>query len=441
MTGHHSNHSSSRRRFLTASTTLLTTPFVSRRVHGDEKKLAIHGGRKSVTGSYSKRLRWGAAELEQLTVMLKQNSLFYWKGPRTELFKERFRKHHPATSVHTCSSGTAAVHIAVAAAGTQPGDEIITAPITDIGTVTGILFQQAVPVFADLEPHTYNLNVEDVKKKITPKTRAIIAVHLAGNPCDMAALKLLADEHDLVLIEDAAQAWGAWYDGIPVGTIGHFGCFSMMNSKHISTGDGGVVCSVDQTFGPLMQKYGDKGSDRTTRESAEVLASNYRMSEPQAAVGAAQLSRLEKIVVTRNRLGRLLTAGIADVPGLTPMLEREHDRCTYWFYYFRLDLTRFKCDRNQFAKALVAEGVGASAGYIRTPVYEYPMFQKHSFFNGSWPLRDMGLTKMDYRRVSCPESVEILKTGIRFRITEDMDETYVHQIAAAIRKVATHYAV
>jgi dTDP-4-amino-4,6-dideoxygalactose transaminase len=123
------------------------------------------------------------------------------------------------------------------------------------------------------------------------------------------------------------------------------------------------------------------------------------------------------------------------------MLEREHDRCTYWFYYFRLDLTRFKCDRNQFAKALVAEGVGASAGYIRTPVYEYPMFQKHSFFNGSWPLRDMGLTKMDYRRVSCPESVEILKTGIRFRITEDMDGTYVHQIAAAIRKVATHYAV
>lgn len=441
MTEQDNNHSSSRRRFLSASTSLLAMPFLSRGAQGNETRLAIDGGTKAVTGSYPKPLRWGAAELKQLTEMLKQSSLFYWKGSRTELFKERFREHHPASHVHTCGSGTAAVHIAVAAAGIQPGDEVITTPITDIGTVTGILFQQAVPVFADLEPHTYNLSVEDVKKKITPKTRAIIAVHLAGNPCDMAALKALADEHDLVLIEDAAQAWGARYDGKSVGTIGHFGCFSMMNSKHISTGDGGVVCSVDDRFGPLMQKYGDKGTDRTTRESSEVLASNYRMSEPQAAVGAAQLSPLEKIAATRNRLGRLLTAEIADVAGLTPMLEREQDRCTYWFYYFRLDPARFSCDRSQFVKALVGEGVGASAGYIRTPVYEYSMFQKHSFFNGSWPLKQMGLTKMDYRRVSCPESVAILKTGIRFRITENMEGTYIRQIAAAIRKVAKHYAV
>ena len=440
MTEQSNNQRASRRRFLGVSTALLSTPLFSRHVLGNQTELAINGGNKTVTSRYPKRPRWGAAELAQLTEMLKQSSLFYWKGPRTELFKQRFQQHHPATHVHTCSSGTAALHIAVAAAGIKPGDEVITAPITDIGTVTGILFQQAVPVFADLEPHTYNLSVEDVKQKITPKTRAIIAVHLAGNPCNMQALQQLADEHNLVLIEDAAQAWGARYNGQPVGTIGHFGCFSMMNSKHISTGDGGVVCSDNDKYGPLMQKYGDKGTDRITRESAEVLASNYRMSEPQAAVGAAQLNRLENIVATRNRLARLLTSEIADIPGLTPMIERDQDRCAYWFYYFRLDHKRFSCDRNQFTKALVAEGMGASAGYIKTPVYTYPMFQKHAFFNGSWPLKDMGLTAMDYRRVSCPEAVAILNTGIRFRISEDMSDGYIRQIGAAVRKVAKHYA-
>ena len=141
--------------------------------------------------------------------MIGQDTLFYWKGPQTTLLIERFRKTCPLPHVMSCSSGTAALHIAVAAAGIGPGDEVITSPITDIGTVIGVLFQQAVPVFADLGRDTYNLDPEDVARRITPRTKAIIAVHLAGNPCDLDALKALADRHKLILIEDCAQAWGA----------------------------------------------------------------------------------------------------------------------------------------------------------------------------------------------------------------------------------------
>ena len=154
-------------------------------------------------------VRWGEPERERLNAMIDQDSLFYWKGPQTTSLIERFRQVCPLKHVMTCSSGTAALHIAVAAAGIAPGDEVITSPITDIGTVIGVLYQQAVPVFADLGRNTYNLDPDDVERRITPKTKAIIAVHLAGNPCDMDALKALADRHNLVLIEDCAQAWGA----------------------------------------------------------------------------------------------------------------------------------------------------------------------------------------------------------------------------------------
>ena len=170
-------------------------------------KLAIEGGEKAVKVSPAAQPRWGETELQQLASMLRQNSLFYWQGPQTKLLTERFQQFCPLKYVQTCSSGTAAIHIAVGAAGIGLGDEVITSPITDIGTVIGVLYQQAVPVFADVGPGTCNLDVADVKRRITPKTKAIIAVHLTGNPCDLDALKELADQHQLVLIEDCAQSW------------------------------------------------------------------------------------------------------------------------------------------------------------------------------------------------------------------------------------------
>jgi dTDP-4-amino-4,6-dideoxygalactose transaminase len=158
--------------------------------------------------------------------------------------------------------------------------------------------------------------VADVERRITPKTKAIIAVHLTGNPCNMDALRTVADNHNLILIEDCAQAWGAHYRGKPVGITGHFACFSLQNSKHVTCGDGGIVGSQDARFGPLPQKFGDKGYDRIKAGGFQAFATNYRMSEPQAAVAAAQLGRLESIAAKRARLGNLLTEKIDDIPGI-----------------------------------------------------------------------------------------------------------------------------
>jgi perosamine synthetase len=402
--------------------------------------LAIHGGDKAVKASARSGRRWGDEERKQLEQMLEQNSLFYWQGPQTRLLIERFQEFCPVKYVQTCSSGTAALHIAVAAAGIGPGDEVITSPVTDIGTVIGVLYQQAVPVFADLGAGTYNLDVADVERRITPKTKAIIAVHLAGNPCDLDALKALADRHKLLLIEDCAQAWGAHSRGRPIGTVGHIACFSLQNSKQVTCGDGGLVGSSDERFGPLLQRFGDKGGNRVRWGGHEVFATNYRMSEPQAAVAAAQLTRLESIASTRARLGNLLTEKIADLPGLIPHQVHPQDRGVYWFYMFRVRPEALRCNRSEFTRALLAEGASVSGGYIKVPLYGEVVFQNHGFFAGRWPVKEMGLTTMDFTKHKCPEAEAILETAIRVTIHEHMTEEYILDVAAAIRKVAQHYA-
>lgn len=435
-----------RRHFIASSSaSALAAPFLLREFAAAESsglpKLALYGGEKTVKQSAKLPLRWGDPERERLNAMLQQDSLLYWKGPQTALLLERFRKVCPVNYAMTCSSGTAALHIAVNAAGIGPGDEVITSPITDIGTVIGVIYQQAVPVFADLGASTYNLDLADVERRITPKTKAIIAVHLGGNPCDLHALKTLAEKHRLVLIEDAAQAWGARYRGQPIGTIGHIACFSLQNSKHITCGDGGVVGSNDERFGPLLQRFGDKGFDRVKGGMFEAFATNYRMSEPQAAVAAAQLERLEGIVSKRARLGNLLTEKIRGLSGVLPHEVHPEDRCGYWFYFFRLQPAALKCDRAEFVKALTAEGAPASAGYIPVPLHRNPVFLQHGFFAGRWPVREFGLTQMDYTKHRTPEAEAILQTGIRITIHEAMTEDYISSVAGAIHKVATHYAV
>lgn len=406
--------------------------------------LAIHGGKPAVQHPVHYPPRWGDPEREQLEAMLKQGSLFYWNGPQTKLLIDRFRQFCPLKYVHTCSSGTAAIHIAVAAAGIGLGDEVITSPVTDIGTVIGVLYQQAVPVFADLGPSTYNLDVADVRRKITPKTKAIIAVHLTGNPCDMDALRALADEHNLVLIEDCAQAWGAKSRGRPIGSVGDIACYSLQDSKHVTCGDGGVVASHSERFGPLLQPFGDKGAFRGVRREGggfQRFATNYRMSEPQAAVAAAQLTRLEKIAAARARLGNLLSEKIAHIPGIRPHEVHPQDRAVYWFYMFRIHPEAFRISRDDFARTLRAEGVPAAAGYIGVPLYGEPVFRNHGFFAGRWPVREFGLTSMDYSKVKCPEAEAILATGIRVTIHQAMTEEYILDVAKAIEKVAKHFAV
>src|ERR1043166_6789362 len=438
------HNSVSRREFIASTSALLAAgPLaLADSPEPTSEKLALDGGTKAVPGAMPKPVRWGEPELQQLGSALKQDSLYYWKNHQTELLMERYRKFYPHKYVQPCSSGSAALHIATAAAGIAPGDEVITSGITDIGTVIGVLFQQAVPVFAELEPYTGCLDPTDVERKITPKTKAIIAVHLAGNPCRLAELKAIADKHNLILIEDCAQGWGALYRGKPLSTVGQIGCFSLQDSKHITCGDGGVVATSEEKYGPLIIKFGDKGTNRLNpKDTATALGANYRMSELQAAFVAAQLTRLEGIASKRSALGNLLTQELAGIPAIATHQVDKEDRCVYWFYMARVVPEKLRCDRATFVKALAAEGATFSAGYIATPIYGMPMFLNHSFFAGRWPIKELGLTTMDYTKVKLPITEAILKTCVLFRVNEAMDEDYIRSVARAVRKVANHFAV
>jgi len=382
--------------------------------------------------------RWGASELESLRRTLEQPSLFYWKNGATTHLIKAFQQHYPLEHVMPVSSGTASIHVAIAAAGVAPGDEVITTPITDMGTVIGILYQQAVPVFADLEPDSYNLSPVDVEAKITPRTKAILIVHLAGNPSDMDAFREIASRHNLILIEDCAQAWGANYKGQPVGTMGDLACYSFNDFKHIGCGDGGIVATSDPQIGAKLQRFADKGYDRSGgMRNPEILGLCYRMSELQAAVAAVQVEeRMVAIAETRHRLGDLLCKGLEGIPGIRPHAVRSDNFCSYWFTMFRLEPCAFTVNRNEFVRMLTEEGLQASAGYIAKPLYQFPVFQNAKFFAGRWPLRESGMTTMDYREVSCPEAEDILETAIRLEVKQWMTEDYILLAIEAVRVVA-----
>ncbi|BET65201.1 DegT/DnrJ/EryC1/StrS family aminotransferase [Opitutales bacterium ASA1] len=407
----------------------------------DPSRLAIEGGPRCVTEPDAPRRRWGERELARLRAMVKQESLFYWNGPQTLAMLDEFRRHYPLAHAMPCSSGSAALHIAVASLRLPPGSEVIVPAITDMGSVIGILYQQLVPVFADVDPASGNIAVDDVRTQISSRTRAIMAVHLAGTPCDIDAVLALATENKLRVIEDCAQAWGARHRGRSVGLEGDLAAYSFNDYKHLSCGDGGIVASNDADLGPDLRKWGDKFYDRVGGgRNPTDLAPNYRMSEPQAAVCVAQLERLPGIAERRISIGRRLDAILHDAPGVAPMHVREGDESSRWFYFFRLVEERIRVDRLAVVAALRAEGVHADAGYIPVPVYRYDVFQNHAFFAGAWPLRDTGATSVDYRDVRCPQAEAFLADTVLVRIHEDMTDAVVDGIGQAIVKVMRHYA-
>jgi dTDP-4-amino-4,6-dideoxygalactose transaminase len=260
----------------------------------------------------------------------------------------------------------------------------------------------------------------------------------------MDALMAIAREHNLLVIEDCAQSWGATYRGKPVGLFGDLACYSFNEYKHVSCGDGGIVATNHERFGPTLTKWGDKHYDRITgNRNPEALSPNYRMSEPQAAVAAAQLVKLPTIIAKHIELGTRLLDRLRELalPGLVLPAIDPRDTHSYWFCLMRYETARYRCTRDEFVAALIAEGVRAVASYIPKPVYGYPLFQNHNFFGGGWPLRDAGLTTMDYRQVHCPVAEAMLADGVSLPISPAMNAEVIDQIAAALAKVSRHFAI
>lgn len=404
--------------------------------------LAIHGGEKVKTKSFGTGRRFGTEELKELREALEQNTLFYHTGNKVTTFLKRFNELYGIQRSVATSSGTAAIHVALGAAGVSVGDEVITSPITDQGTLIGILYQNGIPVFADLDPRTYNLDPQSVADRITPKTKAILVVHLAGSPADMDPIMAIAKRHGLKVIEDCAQSYLARYKGRLVGTIGDYGCFSTNDFKHISTGDGGIVTvnSGNEEEYRMVHAFADKNYQRWQGEvfrDLDYLAPNYRMTELQGAVGIAQLKKLPDIVRQRHRYGERITEGIRDLPGILPPRLCDGGWSSYWFYMFRLDQSRLNCSREQFSEALREEGIPNHPGYIPQVVYQQPMFQKRqAYLNSDFPF---DLSGRAYPGGLCPVAEHILETAIRLPVSEFFTEEDAEDVIRGIRKVAGFY--
>ena len=410
-------------------------------------ELARFGGEKVKTTEFGTGKRFGKEELDQLKEALDQETLFYWYGNKVKTMTAKFAKMYGSNYCVATTSGTASIHVALGTLGVSAGDEVITSPITDMGSVIGILYQNAIPIFADLDPYTYNMDPKSIEEKITDKTKAIIVVHLAGNAADMDPIMEIARKHGVKVIEECAQSYLSYYKGRLVGTIGDIGCFSLNDFKHISAGDGGMCIMNDNDYYLKAFKFADKNYNRlpeqahATRE-VQFLAPNYRMSELQGAVGIAQLDKLESICERRNKFGDGITKGISGLPGIYPPKILEGGKSSYWFYMFRIDEKEAKVSRKEFCESLTAEGIPCEAGYIPTCVYEYDMFVNKSVYLGTkcpFDCKYYG-KEIDYHKGLCPTAEKILETAIRFSVSEFYTEQDMKDVIEAVRKVSNYYS-
>ncbi|MGE4102833.1 MAG: DegT/DnrJ/EryC1/StrS family aminotransferase [Pirellulales bacterium] len=326
----------------------------------------------------------GAQELELLEEVILSGTLTSTKGEFVKRFERDFAELVGVDAAWACSSGSAAVHAAVAAIDPEPGDEIVTTAVTDMGALTPILYQGAIPVFADIDPLSYNVTAETIAAALSPRTKAIIVTHLFGNPCEMGPIMELARARGIPVIEDCAQAFGARVGDQPVGAIGDIGCFSLQQGKHITTGEGGIVTTNNADYARRMflfinkaWGYGDPQPDHY------FLALNYRMSELQGAVALAQLSKLGDVVANRVELAAQLTSRLASVAGLGLPVAPAGAVHTYWKYCLDVDPQQIAGGTVALGGVLKEYGVASAPRYIQKPAFRCAIFQEQRTFGQS----------------------------------------------------------
>ena len=409
------------------------------------EKLALDGGPKAKRTPFAPRRRHGELEKRYLSEVIDADVLFYFSGTKVFEFQKRFAEMYGRKHCLACSSGTAAVHIALAALLLPAGREVITSAITDMGTLTGILYQGLVPVFADVDRDTLNMDPASVRQRVTRRAGAIVVVHHSGLAADMDALMSIARESGLAILEDCAQAYGCEYKGKRAGTIAPISAFSLNHFKHITCGSGGMVLTDDDRLRYLASLHLDKCFQREEGiRNPFFLATNYQMTELQGAVALAQLERVREIVERRNRLGALLNQLLSRVPGIFPQAIPQGCKHSYFLYLFRLDLAMLHCTAEEFAEALNAEGVPNKAHQITggRPVYLYDLFQNRSAFPGTtYPFAssDLGTDRV-YRTGDCPVAEEAFNRWITMDLHEHYTETDAEEIAFGIDKVAHFFA-
>ena len=323
----------------------------------------------------------GKEEIDAVTEVL--NSGMIAQGPKVEEFELAFSEYAGSEYAAAVNSGTAALHIALLAHGIGKEDEVITSPFSFIATANSILYTGAKPVFADIEPDTFNIDPERIKEKITSKTRAIIPVHLYGHPADMKAIMEIADDNKLIVIEDACQSHGAECLGKKVGSFGT-GAFSFYPTKNMTTGEGGMLTTDEKEIAEKAKMIRAHGSK--IRYLHEMLGFNLRMTDIAAAIGLVQLGKLDKFTKARQRNAEMLSAGLKGISGLVPAITKTG--CTHVFHQYTVRAKK----RDQLAAFLKEKEIGTGVHYP-TPIHQQP-FYKELGYRDSLPVSEKAVEEV-----------------------------------------------
>jgi len=326
----------------------------------------------------------GPREIERVVEVLHSGVLSI--GPVVEQFEQRVAAYVGAAAGVAVSSGTAGLHLCVAAAGIGPGDEVITTPFSFVASANCVLYERATPVFVDVDADTGNIDPALVAEHITPRTKAIIPVHVFGQPADMDPIVELARRHGLTIIEDACEAIGAEYKGRRAGTLGDAGIFAFYANKQITTGEGGMLVTNRTDWARTFASLRNQGRDEMNGWLDHArLGYNYRMTELSAAIGVAQMERIDELLANRARVAAAYTKRLARVEGVeVPHIAKTTTRMSWFVYVVRLDPS---IDRDRIMRALAADGIAARAYF--PAIHLQPLYRsRFGYAEGAFPIAE-----------------------------------------------------
>lgn len=426
-------------------------------------KLAILGGTPIRKNDFPNRVSMGPEEKGAALRVLDSDVLsgfvgaagqFFNGGTEVRAFETLWSSTYEFKHAISVNSWTTGLQVAVGAAGIEPGDEVICAPYSMSASATAVLFYGGIPIFADIDPRRFTLDPASVASRITPRTKAILVVHLFGYSADMDPIMAIARKHGLKVIEDAAQAPGVLYRGRPVGAIGDIGGFSLNFHKHIHTGEGGLLVTNDDTLAlrsRLIRNHGENATEAYGVEDiSNTIGSNYRFTELQAAIAVEQFKKLKGFLSHRETLGRRLSDRLGGLPGLTIQKLESGSTHSYYMYPVIYDETVFGVPRNTFLRAVAAElpkpkfwdTTPFAEGYVK-PLYLNPVYQKRiAIGRKGFPFNCNPGVTYEYPKGLCPVVERLYEKELLLSplVREGMSLADIADFADAVEKVVSHAA-
>lgn len=424
----------------TSTATTATEPTIA-----NQNKLALYGGPKLINnhifkphnpiGEEEKRAVLEVMDSGVLSKYLGAKSKDFYGGPKVLEFEAELARYFKVKHAITVNSWTSGLIAAVGAIGVAPGDEIIVSPWTMCASATAILHWNAIPVFADIEPETFCIDVNSIKSKITNRTKAILAIDIFGHSADMDAIREIADQYDLKVISDTAQAPGALYKGKFAGTIADIGGYSLNYHKHIHTGEGGVLVTDDDSLAERLKLIRNHAeavvNNNSVKDLNNMLGYNFRLGEIECAIGIEQLKKLNNIIHQKQSIAEQLNKGLSNLEGLSIPIVKSDCTHVYYLYPLVVDADKLGVTRDKIVQALQAEGVpGIAAGYQN--IHLLPIFQEQVAYGGTsfpWSLSEH---KINYSKGICPVA-EKLHSETLFYLGVCIFDFTVDEIALIIK--------